>query len=155
MSETKLTGTDTIKSLGGNIDTMNINTILKGAREPKSSGTGRGRGVITIIDSQKNGKRISIKSSILERLKAKDTIQFAFTQEHVIIGTDIDGIQSDFTLKDIKGSNNKVIYSADLVKEVMTELKLTSDGNKVSRTISKHEWLKDDKGKEYLLLPKL
>lgn len=92
----------------------------------------RGKGVLTIVYS-KNGKRIEILEPLVKELQLETTVQFGIIDKGLVIGERLPGIQQVITLKN--SGKKKVIYSSDLVREIIKELGLDFN-NRVSLTLS-------------------
>ena len=91
-----------------------IPSICKGTSKAKSKA-----GVLTIVNSQKNGKRIVLSKNLMQELDEPKEVQISYGSEAIAIGSDISGNDNYFTLKPQK--TKSVIYSSELVKEI-TEL---------------------------------
>lgn len=89
-----------------------INAVQK--RVTGSSGEA---GYITIVNSQKNGKRVLLAKEVVEKLGLTDKV-FIFTLEDKIAFSknNIQGVGKEFRLKESGG--RKVIYCSSLVDEI-------------------------------------
>lgn len=112
---------------------------LSNIREVKASQNNRSRkegGVMTVIYSQKNGKRIEFKKEFLQELSIENELKVAFDEENLYIGRDLPNISKTFSLK--SQGKKAVIYSAQLAEEIIQTLRLKLDG-KVSVTLTEFE----------------
>ncbi len=113
-----------------NLDKLNA---VKSEKTSRNNSKRKGQGVLTLVYSKKNGKRIVIRPSLVEALKLDSIVQLGFIDKSLVIGEQLPGISQDFSLKN--SDKNKVIYSAPLVKEIIEELELNFD-SRVSLTLT-------------------
>ncbi len=104
---------------------------------PKATSTSRGKkgetGVITIVNSKKNGRRIEFLPQLCELLSIDEDVQLAFDENSlVVIPMTEEPEYPVFQLK--KSGNKKVIYNTALVEEIIKQLKLDYS-NCVSKTL--------------------
>lgn len=106
-----------------------INAVQK--RVTGSSGEA---GYITIVYSQKNGKRVLLAKEVVEKLELEDKV-FIFAVEDKIAFSknDISGVGKEFRLKECRG--RKVIYCGSLVEELTEKFNLTFE-NRVCHTLT-------------------
>ncbi|MEB4783509.1 hypothetical protein P5G60_17270 [Paenibacillus jamilae] len=72
------------------------------------------KGVLTIVNTKANGKRILIASDVIKKMGNPTQIHVALNDKGIVIGQSI--AENYFQLKD--AANKKVIYSSQLVKEI-------------------------------------
>jgi hypothetical protein len=78
-------------------------------------------GVMSIVNSKSNGKRISLSKDLLDRLNNPESVQFAFNTDSVVIGEKLPIVENSFSIrKDKKG----IIYASQLVEEITKEFSL-------------------------------
>lgn len=117
--------------------------ILSSLRPVKSvskSRTVSGAGVLSVINSKENGKRLALSSELLQKIGNPDKVQVCLAEKIVAIGKSISGCESSFLLK--KGGNKGLIYSYGLVNEITNEFKLDFS-NRTSLTFHEVEYLTD------------
>ncbi|MCM3116314.1 hypothetical protein M3610_13495 [Neobacillus sp. MER 74] len=90
-----------------------------------------GAGVITIINSERNGKRIILSKELMEELLEPELVQIAFSSNEIAIGEEIPNNDHHFNVR--KNGAKGVIYSAGLIQEI-TGLFNLDFSNKVSVT---------------------
>lgn len=98
-------------------------------------------GVVTIVSSKGNGKRIALPQSVLARLGNPKTIGIGYNSTGIFIGEKHSRIQGDFTLK-TQGSKG-IVYSASLVNEITVRFDLNFS-DKVSMTFYDIEYSEEE-----------
>jgi hypothetical protein len=114
---------------------------FKPSKAKTNSRNGFKAGVMSIIKSKSNGKRIVISKELSEKLGYPDSVQILYSEEELLIGEELIGAATSFPLK--KYGAKYVIYSSSLVDEIAQELKLDYK-NCVSRTLSNVEYMNDN-----------
>ncbi|MGG3162164.1 MULTISPECIES: hypothetical protein [unclassified Geobacillus] len=79
------------------------------------TGTGEA-GVLSIINSKSNGKRITLSSQLLEKLGCPRRVQFSFSDDEIAVGEELPENTHSFNVN--KYGAKGVIYSAGLVQEI-------------------------------------
>ena len=98
---------------------------FKDLRPPKTKGQNRGipeAGVMSIINSQSNGKRIMLSKALMDKLNYPESLQFAFYDNTLVIGEKLSENQGSFYIREM--SKRPVIYSSQLVKTITDVLGL-------------------------------
>jgi len=81
-----------------------------------------GAGVLTIVNSVKNGKRMAISSEVYKGLGKPTSAQIGFLTSSIVIGNDL---PDDFTTYELKIHGQKaIVYNTDLVKLVTSHFGL-------------------------------
>lgn len=114
---------------------------FKPSKAKTNSRNGFKAGVMSIIKSKSNGKRIVISKELSEKLGYPDSVQILYSEEELLIAEELIGAATSFPLK--KYGAKYVIYSSSLVDEIAQELKLDYK-NCVSRTLSNVEYMNDN-----------
>lgn len=89
-------------------------------------------GLITIVYSKENSKRIVISKQITELLELESSVKVAIYGNALILSKESPQIDASFQLKE--QGRKKIIYSSELVNEIRLCLPLEFD-NCVSRTL--------------------
>lgn len=114
-------------------------------RKPTSKDSSKrnrsGAGVATIVNSEKNGKRISFPKNVLASLNISSQIYISFSADGIVICNTADDQFEAFTLK-FSGSKG-IIYSYPLVKEI-TEIFGLDFSDKVCITFSDISYFEKD-----------
>ena len=111
------------------LDTKNFQPLNVDERGNKKHG-GR-KGVLTLICSKKNGKRLMISKELAETLELTDTVKIGFIGNQLVLGKRLPGDLNEFSLK--KQGKKLVVYSAEVVQKIVKILDLELNG-KVSKT---------------------
>lgn len=82
----------------------------------------RGKGMLTVISSKNNGKRILLSASLIETLKIKDFIKLGFIDDVLVVGIDLPGEENQYQLR-VQG-NKRVLYSAPVVSKIAEHMHL-------------------------------
>lgn len=106
------------------------------AKQSPSHSEGYGKGVISVISSKDNGKRILISSEAEEILDLHDTISFLKGDGIVIMGSELMGA-NQYRIR--RSGKRAVVYCAGLVAELSELLHLDFSDGRVSNTVSKYE----------------
>lgn len=108
--------------------------LAKNIRRTHSSGSG----VLSIINA-KTGMRITISKEGYERMGQPQTVQFALTDDELLIGKTLSNNSDEFNVKNYK--NKGIIYSSPLVKEITETFKLDYS-SRTSITFDNHRFVK-------------
>ncbi|MGE7913248.1 hypothetical protein [Lysinibacillus xylanilyticus] len=73
-------------------------------------------GVLTIVNSQRNGKRVVLSKELMKELNEPNEVQISYGSDAIAIGADIPSNDNYLTLKTQKAKS--VIYSSELVNEI-------------------------------------
>lgn len=101
------------------------------AQSTSSTQTFGEAGMLSIVNSPKNGKRITLSYDIQEHLNYPDRVQFAFKDGEMAIAEQLPTNGHQFSVR--KSGRKGVIYSAALVNEITEMFKLDFK-NRVSLT---------------------
>lgn len=76
------------------------------------------KGVLTMICSEKNGKRLMLSAELLKTLDLGEerTLQIGFIEKKLVLAKKLPGENNSFELK--KAGKKFAIYSAELVREI-------------------------------------
>lgn len=82
-------------------------------------------GAATIVNSKKNGKRVTISSSTNEHLDHPESVQILMSDDSIAIGENLPGCKLSYTVKS-EGKEGKkgVIYAGPLVEEITDHFSL-------------------------------
>ena len=111
------------------IDTKNFQPL--NLEETGNKKHGGRKGVLTLICSKKNGKRLMISKELAETLGLTDTVKIGFIGSKLVLGKHLPGDSNEFSLK--KQGKKLVVYSAEVVQKIVKTLDLEFNG-KVSKT---------------------
>ncbi|WP_418539319.1 hypothetical protein [Massilistercora timonensis] len=111
------------------IDTKNFQPL--NLEETGNKKHGGRKGVLTLICSKKNGKRLMISKELAETLGLTDTVKIGFIGNKLVLGKHLPGDSNEFSLK--KQGKKLVVYSAEVVQKIVKTLDLEFNG-KVSKT---------------------
>ncbi|MGJ9385238.1 hypothetical protein [Salipaludibacillus sp. CF4.18] len=103
----------------GNESLLDVKTF-KGSTHPDSTRANGGGGFSLIYSN--NGKRAVLNASFLDMLSHPTTVQFAYSDDVLAIGTYLDERNTNYTLR--KSGKNGAIYNAALVKELIDQYEL-------------------------------
>lgn len=78
--------------------------------------TSTGEGVISIINSQKNGKRLALSDQLLSKLNYPSTIQVSFTESELVIGESIPKCTNSYNIN--TSGKKGLVYATALVLEI-------------------------------------
>lgn len=96
-----------------------VATLLANLRPAKSTSNSRSSGpagIISIINSDHSGKRLSLAAELMSELDNPETVQVSFTDTELTIGESIPGCINNFTVK--KNGKKGLVYAANLVVEI-------------------------------------
>lgn len=117
---------------------------LPGFSSVKSVGSiGRrfGAGVLTLVRSEKNGKRAAFAEEVMDELGTPETVQIALSANEIAIGEKLpDG--NTFNIR--KSGSKGVVYSAPLIDELTEHFNLDYTGGRVSITFYKVRYVSFD-----------
>ena len=98
-------------------------------------------GVISIINTEKNGKRIELSKSLMEVLENPKKVQFVLSDNTLAISERITGNDISFNVK--PSGKKGIVYSAKLICEITQNFELDYS-EKRCRTFSDVEYVEDD-----------
>jgi hypothetical protein len=98
-------------------------------------------GALSIVNSEKNGKRITLSREVTEKLNDPETVQFSFSERQILIAEELPNHNNRFTVK--KHGARGVIYSSSLVQEITERFKLDFS-NRVSITLHEVKYAKSN-----------
>lgn len=122
----------------------NYNLLQINAKQSKK----KEAGLITVVNSQKNGKRVVLSHAVTKLLDLESTVKIALYGNALALSKDSQQITASFKLKD--QGRKKVIYSSKLVDEIGLCLPLDFE-NCVSRTLYGYHY-ENINGEEILLI---
>lgn len=100
--------------------------FLANLRPSKSISINRnadGAGILSIINSKRNGKRLALSAELLSNLNNPQTVQISFSDNELVIGKAIPNCGDNSCL--IKPYKNKgMVYSSELVDEISENFSL-------------------------------
>lgn len=94
-------------------------------------------GVLSIINSSKNGKRITFPDDVYEKIGRPEQVNIVYDEQNIYIG---EGIPMADIVYDVKYENKnsesckKVLYCGVLINEMTKSLKLNFSNDRVCRT---------------------
>ncbi len=132
------------------METYNLSNIKKAKASSTSRGTCSGAGVVTIVNSEKNGKRISFSEDAIEHLKNEESIQIGFKDKKLFIYT---GLEEDKYYSIKKQGAKYIAYNSELVKEITKELELDFT-ERVSITLCSAKYTEDEDGNKLVVVSK-
>ena len=92
----------------------------------------RKKGLLTLINSRKNGKRLVLSQQLIEMLELPDdNIQLGFMKKVLVLGRKLPKVESSFKLK--YQGKKAIIYSTEIVHEI-TEHQEIDFTSRVSHT---------------------
>ena len=97
-------------------------------------------GVLTIVNSKKNGKRLSFAAEVIKELQVEEDVQIAFVGEGIAILPPSELELEQFKLK--KDGSKYIIYSSPLVQEI-TKVYNLDYSNRTSITFPKAKYKKE------------
>ena len=102
-----------------------------------------GPGVLSVINSKSNSKRVSLSKDIMEYLDIEEEIQIGFLDDKIIIGETLS--EEDKSHRVRRSKHKGIIYSSELVQEISDRFNLDFE-DRVSITFYEAEHLKTEKG---------
>lgn len=125
----------------GNLPNLPDVSEIEGSKcEPYERSRGF-RKSLTVVNS-KHGKRVQIKESVLNFLQHKDSIQFGYADDYLILSNDLGDDYTNYSIKCINQSDG-VVYNSGLVNEI-TERFGFDFSNRTSLTIEMAEVKMDE-----------
>ncbi len=119
------------------LDDFLNNKDFSALRAPKAKSNSRGSvsstGVVSIINSKKNGKRLEFSKELMTELNKPTSFQFAFIDNALIIGEKLPNIEENFNI--MKMGKKDVVYGASLIREIAQELGLDYSNGRTSITL--------------------
>ena len=83
---------------------------------------GAGKASISIVNSEENGKRVSLSKTLIELLENPKTIQFLVAdEERLLIG---EHLGEDYTNFSFSKEGGRIIYSSSLVNELVKRFEI-------------------------------
>lgn len=79
-------------------------------------------GVLTIVKSRRNGKRVVISDTVLQRLKDPEKVQISLKDTCIAIGEKLPGCINSYAIR--KSGNKGMLYSGALVQEIANKFRL-------------------------------
>lgn len=102
---------------------MNLKNIAPFEATPNErTRSKKGNGVVTVVCSPKNGKRLELLPSLVTELQIEDTVQLGLLDGCMVIAKNLPNIEQSFSVK--SRGKKKIIYSSALVAEIIRKLKL-------------------------------
>lgn len=103
------------------------------ALNPSKEGNRRYKGVLTLVSSKKNGKRLMLSTELVETLQLGDekAVMLGFVDKALVMGARLPGKSYAFPLK--KMGRKYVLYSVSVVREISRIQNINFD-TKVSHT---------------------
>lgn len=95
-------------------------------------------GAMTIVNSVKHGRRITIAKCVMDALKNCTSLQFSFNENSIAIAEKLPNNESYFSLR--KSGTKSVTYSSQLIKEI-TDVFQLDFSSRVSITFHDVEYL--------------
>lgn len=109
---------------------MTITEFIPIVNGKKEKVTSRKGGVLTIVNSEKHGKRVVFSESFIETMELEDTVNIGFEGNRLLVAQNV-AEEGHYRL--YKQGKKFVVYSAELVRTI-TELMRLDFTNKVSYT---------------------
>ena len=103
--------------------------IVNGKGEKAISRKG---GVLTIVNSEKHGKRVVFSESFIETMELEDTVNIGFDGDKLLVAKNV---TEEGRYRLYKHGKKSVVYSAELVRKI-TEIMGLDFRDRVSRTLS-------------------
>ena len=79
-------------------------------------------GILSVINSKENGKRITLSKELLEKLNNPEQLQFAFANDAIAIGEELLDSETYFYVK--TSGKKGIVYASGLVNEITKEFSL-------------------------------
>lgn len=98
--------------------------------------------VLTIVKTDKFGKRISFANEVHEAIGSPDSVQIAVNDDGIVIGATLPGSTSSFKLR--KNGKKPVIYAAGLVEEIAELFDLDFSDGRSSLSFREVEYIELD-----------
>lgn len=98
-------------------------------------------GVCTVVNSKRNGRRVTFARDIMDCLGNPETVEVCFTEDGLAVAKELPENGVEFNVKKI--GNKEGIYSSQIVQEI-TELFDLDFENRVSITFTEAEEYTDD-----------
>lgn len=115
---------------------------LEGSKSEHNSKSTSEAGVVTVINSERNGKRIEICNSVMTALGNPPTLNVGFIEGTMVMGESLPNCNNDYTLR--QQGKKAVIYNAGLVQEVTEHFNLDFSNGRVSRTLPYVDYMDTD-----------
>lgn len=104
---------------------VNEEEFLVNLRPAKSTSVSRDlgeAGILSIINSKGNGKRVSLSAQLLENIENPEHVQIGFTHTELVVGEIIPDSIGVFKVKEFR--NKGMLYAGGLVEEITSEFSL-------------------------------
>jgi len=124
MTEKELSKVENMGSACGE-DTLDLNDFVP-ATSPSVSRGSNEPGPMSLVNSAKNGKRLTLHRSVMEALGNPKTLQVALGSDKIAVGERLHGDEQSYNLK--RGKNRGIIYAAGLVREITERYGLDFSG---------------------------
>lgn len=118
-------GTEAIASTAEVAGSDSSDIDLSAFRPATSTSKGKGSaapGVMSVVNSARNGKRVTFPQAVMERLNNPETLQFAFADDKIAVAERLPGNEVSFNIK--RGKGRAIIYAAGLVREIAEQFDL-------------------------------
>jgi hypothetical protein len=112
-----------------------------------SRGPSGAPGYLSIINSKKNGKRITVAGKVMEDLNFPDNLQFSYYKNEKILISEELSANADVAQHAVrreKEGKKGIIYSYDLVEEITDKFNLDFSGKTTSITFRKLEYAENN-----------
>lgn len=106
-------------------------------------------GVLTIVNSARNGKRLMFSSEVYRWLNEPEHLQLAFFDNALVVGTNLSDVGLWYGVR--KQSSKCVVYCGHLVHEVSEQLALDFT-DRVSITLTEVDYETDEEGYPYVVI---
>lgn len=122
---------------------MDMKNFIPAEKTVTRGGKNRKKGSMTMICSEKNGKRLMISENLADTLRLKDMVKIGFIGKELLLGITLPGERNEYKLK--RQGKKLVIYSSELIS-LIAECQGINFKDKVSHTwykakIDEHEKL--------------
>jgi hypothetical protein len=97
-------------------------------------------GVMTIINSKRNGRRITFPASVIKRLGDPESVQFAFLPDKIVVSHKLPDNENSLCFR--KDGNKYILYASELVHEI-TEMFGLDFNDRVSITFHGIDYIND------------
>lgn len=85
------------------------------------------KGILTIVCSANNGKRLLFSTALVEELNLKDSVKLGFVKDTLIVGKDLPGQRNCFHLRN--NGKKKVLYSSPVVQAIAEQMQIDFSGS--------------------------
>ncbi|MBN7575381.1 hypothetical protein C1H57_08165 [Clostridium sp. 2-1] len=112
-----------------------------------SRGVSGAPGYLTVINSKKNGKRVTVAGKVMEHLNFPDKLEFSYYKnEKILISQEFSATAdvAQHAVRREKEGKKGIIYSYDLVEEITNRFNLDFSGKTTSITFRKLEFAENN-----------